>query len=149
MTEMRMKNQKRNCPSCGAPIVSEICTYCGTATGLNTAEADMEHYPVYIHLYPAPVLPSLDYRTLTEQLQYRPVSHQNRRYRNKTTDSLPEAHHNKYMFFSQTSLTSLSKRPSVVFSLYSFVFRFLRIFRNNLNRACYSLPFCFQKSQLV
>ena len=45
MTEMRMKNQKRNCPFCGAPIVSEICTYCGSATGLNTAVADME-YPV-------------------------------------------------------------------------------------------------------
>ena len=37
--------QKRNCPSCGAPVVSEICAYCGTATGLNTAEANME-YPV-------------------------------------------------------------------------------------------------------
>lgn len=44
MTAMRSNNQK-TCPSCGAPIVSEICAYCGTATGLHTAEADME-YPV-------------------------------------------------------------------------------------------------------
>lgn len=33
------------CPSCGAPIVSEICAYCGTKTGLNTANANMD-YPV-------------------------------------------------------------------------------------------------------
>ena len=39
------ETQEKICPSCGAPIVSEICAYCGTATGLNTAEADME-YPV-------------------------------------------------------------------------------------------------------
>ena len=38
-------NQPLHCPSCGAPVVSEICAYCGTATGLHTAEADME-YPV-------------------------------------------------------------------------------------------------------
>jgi len=36
---------QRNCPSCGAPIVAEICAYCGSSTGLNTAEAEME-YPV-------------------------------------------------------------------------------------------------------
>ena len=45
MTEMKPNNQKKYCPSCGAPIVSEICSYCGTATGLDTARADME-YPV-------------------------------------------------------------------------------------------------------
>ena len=45
MTKTKPQNQSRNCPSCGAPIVSEICAYCGTATGLNTAKADME-YPV-------------------------------------------------------------------------------------------------------
>nr|MBQ8252615.1 hypothetical protein [Lachnospiraceae bacterium] len=45
MTKMRPTNQQGICPSCGAPVVSEICSYCGTATGLNTAEADME-YPV-------------------------------------------------------------------------------------------------------
>lgn len=45
MTKMRPTNQQKVCPSCGAPVVSEICAYCGTATGLNTAEADME-YPV-------------------------------------------------------------------------------------------------------
>lgn len=39
------KNHQRTCPYCGAPIVAEICEYCGNATGLNTAEADME-YPV-------------------------------------------------------------------------------------------------------
>ena len=45
MAKMRPEKQRKTCPSCGAPIVSEICAYCGTATGLNTAEADME-YPV-------------------------------------------------------------------------------------------------------
>ena len=43
MTEMKSRNQKKYCPSCGAPIVSEICSYCGTATGLDTARADMEY----------------------------------------------------------------------------------------------------------
>ncbi len=38
-------NRQRTCPSCGAPVVSEICAYCGTATGLDTEKADME-YPV-------------------------------------------------------------------------------------------------------
>lgn len=37
--------KQKNCTSCKAPIVSEICDYCVTATGLNTAKADME-YPV-------------------------------------------------------------------------------------------------------
>lgn len=41
----RTKNQLENCPSCGAPVTSEICPYCGTPTGLDTARADME-YPV-------------------------------------------------------------------------------------------------------
>lgn len=45
MAKMRPTKQQKSCPSCGAPVVSEICAYCGTATGLNTAEADME-YPV-------------------------------------------------------------------------------------------------------
>ncbi len=45
MANMRPKNQQEKCPSCGAPIVSEICSYCGAMTGLNTARADME-YPV-------------------------------------------------------------------------------------------------------
>ena len=45
MAKIRTKNQQKYCPSCGAPVVSEICAYCGTATGLNTAQADME-YPV-------------------------------------------------------------------------------------------------------
>lgn len=45
MQKIRPTNQQKNCPSCGAPIVSEICAYCGRATGLNTVEADME-YPV-------------------------------------------------------------------------------------------------------
>ena len=40
-----MKKMRGMCPSCGAPVVAEICSYCGTATGLNTAKADME-YPV-------------------------------------------------------------------------------------------------------
>lgn len=45
MKKIKTRNQQKNCPSCGAPIVSEICAYCGTATGLQTASADME-YPV-------------------------------------------------------------------------------------------------------
>ena len=45
MEKIRSGNTDKNCPSCGAPIVSEICAYCGTRTGLDTAEADME-YPV-------------------------------------------------------------------------------------------------------
>lgn len=45
MKKITPTTQPIYCPSCGAPAVSEICAYCGTATGLNTAEADME-YPV-------------------------------------------------------------------------------------------------------
>ena len=39
-----MKENKK-CPSCGAPITTEICPYCHNKTGLDTASADME-YPV-------------------------------------------------------------------------------------------------------
>ncbi|MBQ1985910.1 MAG: zinc ribbon domain-containing protein [Clostridia bacterium] len=42
---MAEDNKQKYCPSCGAPIVAEICAYCGTAPGLDTAKADME-YPV-------------------------------------------------------------------------------------------------------
>ena len=45
MKKKRLGTQPKNCPSCGAPVVSEICAYCGTPTGLNTAAANME-YPV-------------------------------------------------------------------------------------------------------
>lgn len=45
MAKHKMNNQPKSCPSCGAPVVSEICAYCGTPTGLNTSEADME-FPV-------------------------------------------------------------------------------------------------------
>lgn len=45
MAKMRPISEQQKCPSCGAPVVSEICSYCGTPTGLNTAQADME-YPV-------------------------------------------------------------------------------------------------------
>lgn len=45
MTTTNPQNQQKTCSCCGAPIVSEICAYCGTPTGLNTAKADME-YPV-------------------------------------------------------------------------------------------------------
>jgi len=45
MQTIKTGNQPKYCSSCGAPIVSEICAYCGTATGLRTADADME-YPV-------------------------------------------------------------------------------------------------------
>ena len=26
--------EKTNCPNCGAPITTEICPYCNTATGI-------------------------------------------------------------------------------------------------------------------
>lgn len=45
MRKTRPIPQQTYCPSCGAPAVSEVCAYCGTATGLNTAETKME-YPV-------------------------------------------------------------------------------------------------------
>lgn len=38
-------NNKINCPNCGAPVTTEICPYCHTKTGLDTANSDME-YPV-------------------------------------------------------------------------------------------------------
>ncbi len=34
-----------NCRSCGAPVTSEICPYCGCRTGLDTQTANMD-YPV-------------------------------------------------------------------------------------------------------
>ncbi len=42
---MKISNGAINCQACGAPVTSEICPYCGNATGLNTATANME-YPV-------------------------------------------------------------------------------------------------------
>lgn len=45
MEKMKTRNQQTTCPSCGATVVSEICAYCGTPTGLDTASAYME-YPV-------------------------------------------------------------------------------------------------------
>ena len=31
------------CKNCGAPVTSEICPYCGNATGLRTSQANMEY----------------------------------------------------------------------------------------------------------
>ncbi len=45
MSKMKPMKQQKVCPNCGAPIVSEICQYCGVATGLNTEQAQME-YPI-------------------------------------------------------------------------------------------------------
>ena len=45
MKKVKPENQNKYCASCGAPVVSEICAYCGTKTGLDTTAADME-YPV-------------------------------------------------------------------------------------------------------
>lgn len=42
---MREINNGMKCKNCGASVTSEICQYCGSPTGLNTADADME-YPV-------------------------------------------------------------------------------------------------------
>ena len=42
-----MENERQiTCPKCGAPTNSEICPYCGTKTGIDSASANME-YPVY------------------------------------------------------------------------------------------------------
>ena len=38
-------NETMKCPSCGAPAVSEICAYCGSATGIHSSETTME-YPL-------------------------------------------------------------------------------------------------------
>lgn len=45
MKASKLPKKPINCPSCGAPVTSEICAYCGTATGLKSADANME-YPV-------------------------------------------------------------------------------------------------------
>ena len=41
----KMKKLQRHCPNCGAPANSEICSYCGSKTGIDSAAAYME-YPV-------------------------------------------------------------------------------------------------------
>lgn len=42
-----MGNERQiTCPRCGAPTNAEICPYCGTKTGIDSAKANME-YPVY------------------------------------------------------------------------------------------------------
>ena len=38
-------NKDNNCPSCGAPITTEVCPYCNVFTGLKSSDANME-YPV-------------------------------------------------------------------------------------------------------
>lgn len=38
-------NSNKHCPNCGAPVTTEVCPYCNSATGLDTKYADME-YPV-------------------------------------------------------------------------------------------------------
>lgn len=45
MKASKYKNRPRNCPSCGAPVSTEYCPYCGVATGLDSSMANME-YPV-------------------------------------------------------------------------------------------------------
>lgn len=43
---MKTINYKEiNCKNCGAPVTTEICPYCNSPTGLDTASANME-YPV-------------------------------------------------------------------------------------------------------
>ena len=37
--------EERNCSNCGAPITTEICPYCGTATNVTSSQANME-FPV-------------------------------------------------------------------------------------------------------
>ena len=41
MSEYSNENKIYRCPNCGAPVVSEVCQYCGALTGINTDEADM------------------------------------------------------------------------------------------------------------
>ena len=38
-------NNTFHCKNCGAPVTTELCPYCNSLTGLNTANANME-YPV-------------------------------------------------------------------------------------------------------
>lgn len=40
---MQHTNEPKLCQHCGAPVTSEICLYCGTPTGLNTARANMDY----------------------------------------------------------------------------------------------------------
>ena len=40
-----MKDNTFHCKNCGAPVTTELCPYCNSFTGLETADADME-YPV-------------------------------------------------------------------------------------------------------
>ncbi len=42
---MKIANGAINCKSCGAPVTTEICPYCGERTGIETVEADM-NYPL-------------------------------------------------------------------------------------------------------
>lgn len=43
--ETDAKTAYQTCPQCGAPAVSEVCSYCGAKTRIKTEYADME-YPV-------------------------------------------------------------------------------------------------------
>lgn len=42
---MKTKLKKMHCVNCGAPVTTEVCPYCNSATGLDTKYADME-YPI-------------------------------------------------------------------------------------------------------
>ncbi|WP_026836146.1 zinc ribbon domain-containing protein [Eubacterium xylanophilum] len=35
------------CPNCGAPITTEICPYCGTATGLSSLDSNTEYPTIH------------------------------------------------------------------------------------------------------
>lgn len=42
---MKTIQYQATCPNCGAPITTEICPYCNSATGIDTASANMD-YPL-------------------------------------------------------------------------------------------------------
>ncbi|MBR4732551.1 MAG: hypothetical protein IK081_07250 [Lachnospiraceae bacterium] len=42
-----LKLKRINCPNCGAAVTSETCPYCGSRTGIDTADAELD-YPEFI-----------------------------------------------------------------------------------------------------
>lgn len=40
---MKSKLKNNHCPNCGAPVLTEVCSYCNALTGIDTRYADMEY----------------------------------------------------------------------------------------------------------
>ena len=41
-----LKLKRINCPNCGAAVTSETCPYCGSRTGIDTADAEFLYQTV-------------------------------------------------------------------------------------------------------